>query len=83
MLSDQIQRSSRAVADNIAEGNSSYYFGETQSHIREMEDKQHIDLHSSQKMIDEYEQIMRGLNGLINKICELREFFKSKGKKTF
>src|SRR3989339_2041108 len=52
-LTDQIQRSSKSVPDNIAEGCSSYYFNnkiksyivsrkeaaETQNHIREMEGK--------------------------------------------
>jgi four helix bundle protein len=92
-LGDQIQRSSKSVQDNIAEGCSSYYFnnkiksyfdsrkeaGETQNHIREMESKTYINPTLSQALIDEYEEVIRGLNGLINKTCELREFFNRKG----
>jgi four helix bundle protein len=94
-LVDQIQRSSKSVQDNIAEGCSSYYFnskiksyydsrkeaGETQNHIREMEKKLYIKPDDSQALIDEYEQVIRGLNGLINKSCELREFYATKGVK--
>lgn len=94
-LSDQSQRSSKSVPDNIAEGCSSYYFnnkikcyfdsrkeaGETQNHIREMEKKNYIDSNLSQALIDEYEEVIRGLNGLINKTCELREFYQRKGVK--
>lgn len=94
-LRDQIQRSSKSAQDNIAEGCSNYYFNskiksyydsrkeaaETQNHIREMEVKSYIDTHLSQSLIDEYEEVIRGLNGLINKTCELREYYASKGKK--
>lgn len=92
-LSDQIQRSSKSVADNIAEGNSSYYFNdkiktfyisrkeaaETQNHIREMESKKYIDPISTNELIYEYEQIIRGINGLINKVRKQKEFFQTKG----
>jgi len=94
-LSDQIQRSSRSVPDNIAEGCSSYYFnskiksyfdsrkeaGETQNHLREMGDKLYIKFELAEVMISGYEEIIRGLNGLINKTCELRDLYNSKGKK--
>jgi len=94
-LSDQIQRSSKSVKDNIAEGCSSYYFntkvkcyydsrkeaGETQNHIREMEQKKYIDARLAQALINEYEEIIRGLNGLVNKTCELREYYGKKGVK--
>ena len=92
-LTDQIERSSKSVQDNIAEGCSDYYFNnkikayyvsrkeaaETQNHIREMEGKSYIDKILSQALIDEYEEVIRGLNGLINKTCEIREYYSSKG----
>ncbi len=94
-LIDQIQRSSKSVVDNIAEGCSSYYFnnkiksyfvsrkeaGETQSHIREMESKNYLRAENSQELIERYEEVIRGLNGLINKTCELRDLYGSKGVK--
>jgi four helix bundle protein len=94
-LADQIQRSSKSVPDNIAEGCNSYYFnskiksyfdsrkeaGETQNHLREMENKLYINAQHAQTMIEEYEEIIRGINGLINKTCELRETYKTKGIK--
>jgi four helix bundle protein len=94
-LSDQIQRSSRSVPDNIAEGCSSYYFnskiksyfdsrkeaGETQNHLREMGDKAYIKPELAEALIARYEEIIRGLNGLINKTCELRDLYNKKGIK--
>lgn len=94
-LGDQAQRSSKSVPDNISEGCSSYYFNnkikcyrdsrkeaaETQNHIREMESKNYITEILSQKLIEEYEEVIRGLNGLINKTLELRELFNRKGIK--
>ncbi len=94
-LGDQIQRSSKSVPDNIAEGCSSYYFNnkikcyrdsrkeaaETQNHLREMESKTYITDSLAQKLIEEYEEVIRGLNGLINKTLELRELYERKGIK--
>jgi len=94
-LGDQIQRSSKSVPDNIAEGCSSYYFNskiksyidsrkeaaETQNHLREMEGKKYISETLAQRLIEEYEEVIRGLNGLIRKTNELRELFDRKGAK--
>lgn len=94
-LSDQVQRSSKSVPDNIAEGCSSYYFNnkiksyivsrkeaaETQNHIREMEGKAYIASALAEELIMRYEEIIRGLNGLINKTCELRDEYSKKGIK--
>lgn len=94
-LIDQIQRSSKSVPDNIAEGNSTYYYnnkiksyyvsrkeaGETQNHIREMEHKNYISEEISQAMINEYEEVIRGINGLVRKVCKLRDFYSTKGIK--
>jgi four helix bundle protein len=94
-LRAQIERSAKSIKDNIAEANESYYYedkrkglfiarketGETQNHIREMEDKQYIAHNKSQDMIDEYEEIKRGINGLVKAISEKKELSKRKGDK--
>ncbi|OGX27499.1 MAG: hypothetical protein A3D10_04205 [Omnitrophica WOR_2 bacterium RIFCSPHIGHO2_02_FULL_48_11] len=94
-LRSQIERSSKSVKDNIAEANESYYFddkrkglfiarkeaAETQSHIREMEHKNYILAALSQNMIDEYEEIKRGINGLIRVVSEKKETSQRKGRK--
>ena len=92
-LKGQIERSSKSVKDNIAEGNESYYFNdkkkgfytsrkeaaETQSHIRELEDKGYIEHSIGQGMIDEYEEIKRGINGMVRRISEKKDLSKQKG----
>ena len=94
-LRSQIERSSKSVKDNIAEGNESYYYndkikgfytarketGETQSHLREMEDKEYIIHKESQDMIDEYEEVKRGINGIVRAISEKRDMSSRKGTK--
>jgi four helix bundle protein len=94
-LRAQIERSSKSVKDNIAEANESYYYeekrrglfiarkeaAETQNHIRELEDKKYIENNKSQDMIDEYEGIKRGINGLVKSIAEKKDINKRKGAK--
>lgn len=94
-LRDQIERSSKSVKDNIAEGNESYYFGdkkkgfftarkeaaETQNHLRDMEGKHYLHPTKSQEMIDIYEEIKRGINGMIRTISEKKELSQKKGSK--
>jgi len=86
-LSGQIERSSKSVPDNIAQGNSSYYYndkikafydsrkeaGETQNHLREIEKKGYQPASKIQVMIDEYEEVIRGINGLINRVIGKRD----------
>jgi len=85
-LRAQIERSSKSVKDNIAEGNESYYYkdkmkglftarkeaAETQSHLRDMENKHYHPANKVQAMIDEYEEIKRGINGLIRRISQYK-----------
>jgi four helix bundle protein len=92
-LKDQIERSSSSVPDNIAEAASSYYYndqikgyyvarkeaGETQNHIRKMEAKKYIPPTLAQGMIDEYEEVKRGINGLVKFVSQKRDT--SKGQK--
>lgn len=94
-LRSQIEDSSKSVKDNIAEGNGSYYYdekrkgffiarkeaAETQNHIREMEHKNYIAPAKSQAMIDEYEEVKRGINGMVRSISERKERTKQKGTK--
>ena len=81
-IKDQIERSSSSVCDNIAEGYSSYYYndkikgfniarkeaGETQNHVRKLSGKGLIDPKISQKWVEEYEEIIKGINGFMNYI---------------
>lgn len=94
-LRSQIERSSKSVKDNIAEANGSYYYeekrkgfytsrkeaAETQNHIREMEQKKYIAADKSQAMIDEYEEVKRGINGMVRTIAQRKESAKTMGSK--
>lgn len=85
-LRDQIERCSSSVCDNIAEGYTAYYYkekvkgfyvarkeaGETQNHIRELSGKDYLDPKQSQSWVEEYEEIIRGINGYIRYIREKR-----------
>lgn len=90
-LRDQAERSSSSVVDCIAEAYSTYYYndkiktlyfarreaGETQSHIRKMEGKKYITSEKANKLIGEYEGLIRGINAFINDVKRQRD----KGKK--
>jgi len=79
-LVDQAGRFSSSVPDNIAEGYNAYYFkdkihrfydarkeaGETQNHVYKMEKKNYIDVNASQKFWDDYQSVIKGINGYIN-----------------
>ena len=81
-IRDQIERSSSSVCDNIAEGYSSYYYdekikgfnvarkeaGETQNHIRKIIAKCYLDEEKGKNWIEEYEEVIRGINGFIKYI---------------
>jgi len=81
-LRDQIERCSSSVCDNIAEGYTAYYYkekikgfqiarteaGETQNHIRKMEGKNYLDPNQSQGWVEEYEEVIRGINGYVRYI---------------
>lgn len=96
-LRQQIEGSSKSVEDNIAEGNESYYYndkikgftiarkesGETQNHLRDMGDKKYLPFSKAQEMIDEYEEIKRGINGMIKRISEKKDIFGKKGSRKF
>lgn len=82
----QIERSSSAVPDNIAEGYCSYYYndkikglytarkeaGETQNHLRALEGKGYITKQKADSYIDQYEKLIQGINGYINYIRKKR-----------
>ncbi len=79
-LIDQATRSSSSVPDNIAEGYTTYHYkdkinrfydarkesGETQNHILKMERKGYITKEQFQKLFDDYQQLIRGINGYIS-----------------
>ncbi len=83
----QLERSSSSVPDNIAEGHTSYYYqdkikgfntarkeaGETQNHIRALQDKHYIPDNRARDVIARYEEIIRGINGYIRWVREKRD----------
>jgi len=83
-LRDQIERCSSSVCDNIAEGYAAYYYndkikgfniarkeaGETQNQIRKISGKGYLDSELSQKWVEEYEEVIRGINGYTRYIRE-------------
>ncbi len=83
-LRDQIERCSSSVCDNIAEGYTTYYYndkikgfnierkeaGETQNQIRKISGKGYLDSELSQKWVEEYEEVIRGINGYTRYIRE-------------
>jgi four helix bundle protein len=83
---DQIERSSSAAPDNIAEGYCSYYYndkikgfyiarkeaGETQNHFRALEGKKYITKEKADSFIERYEKLIQGINGYINYIRKRR-----------
>jgi len=86
-LRDQVERSSSSVVDCIAEAYSTYYYnekiktlytarqeaGETQSHLRKMEGKKYLSSEKANKLISEYEGLIRGINAFINDIKRQRD----------
>ena len=95
-LRSQIERSAKSVKDNIAEGNESYYFkdkmkglytarkeaAETQNHLRDLEKFKCATTLKIQQMIDEYEEIKRGINGLINRISQRSDISSNRGERS-
>lgn len=92
-LRAQLERSSSSVADNIAEGNSGYYYNikirsfytarreaaETQNHIRHLEGKRFMTSREADLLICRYGEIIRGLNGLIKRASQKRDASRLKG----
>jgi len=83
-LRDQVERCSSSICDNIAEGYTAYYYndkikgfytarkeaGETQNQIRKLSGKGYLDSQQSQRLVEEYEEVIRGINGYMRYIRE-------------
>lgn len=79
-LVDQANRSSSSVPDNIAEGYTAFHYkdkinrfydarkesGETQNHVYKMQKKGYIDPRSASELFDEYQKVIKGINGFVN-----------------
>jgi four helix bundle protein len=86
-IKDQLDRSASSVGANIAEGYASYYYNdkikcfyisrkeaaETQNHIRVLENMQFITKATADKLVEEYEGLIKGINAYINYICSKKE----------
>jgi four helix bundle protein len=84
---DQIKRSSSSVADNIAEGYSSYYYnekikgmytarkeaGETQNHLKAINAKGYLDEIITDELISRYQKLIIGINSFAKYIGEKRD----------
>jgi len=95
ILKHQIERASSSVADNIAEGHSSYYYndkikgmnvarkeaGETQNHVRTMEAKKYINSAKADDWVDRYEKVIIGINNFKKYILEKRDNDTNKGSR--
>ena len=82
----QIERASSSVPDNVAEGYTSYYYndklkgmyvarkeaGETQNHLKSLQDKSYISKSKANLLISDYEYLIRGLNSFINYVVRKR-----------
>ena len=79
---DQVERSSSAVPDNIAEGYVAYYYNdkiksmfiarkeaaETQNHIEALVGKNYLGREKADNWIEHYEKIIAGINSFVNYI---------------
>jgi four helix bundle protein len=82
--SEMFKLRDQSVCDNMAEGYTAYYYnekikgfqiarkeaGETQNQIRKLAGKNYLDPNQSQNWVEEYEEVIRGINGYIRYIRE-------------
>lgn len=91
-LKDQIDRSSQAVADNIAEMHGSYYYNnkikglydarkealETVNHIVKFERRKLWPADVCDMLVARYDKLLRGINAYIKYVANWRDNHKSK-----
>lgn len=91
---DQLRRSSSAPPDNIAECVGSYYYNdkikalsvarkeaaESQNHLLALKDQLLVDPVNADRLVERYENLIKGVNAYKRKVIDTRNAYKSINK---